>query len=147
MPFVDVKLSDVEIEKPSPVPVGTYKFQLLPGAEYRTNKFNGLEELNVSAAVVEGEHQGRRIFFSYPDPTATSSKGKSLAWSAQALKKLEIALGIEALPGEDPQTYINRAASNGNARFTGTVSPSKYIKEGETEPRPEFNVFSVAPAA
>lgn len=140
-------MSDVEIEKPAPLPLGTYVFQLLPGAEYRQNKFNGLEELNVSAAVAEGDHSGRRIFFSYPDPTATSSKGKSLAWSAQALKKLEIALGQDALPGEDPQTYLNRVSANGNARFTGTVSPSKYIKEGETEPRPEFNVFSVSPAA
>lgn len=147
MPFVDVKLSDVELEKPNPVPVGTYVFLLLPGAEYRQNKFNSIEELNVSAAVAEGEHQGRRIFWSYPDPTAISSKGKSLAWSAQALKKFELSLGVDALPGEDPQTYLNRVASSGNARFTGTIQPSRFIREGETEGRPEFNVFSVSPAA
>lgn len=147
MPFVDVKLSDVELEKPSPLGLGTYVFQLLPGAEYRKNKFNDIEELNVSAAVAEGDHSGKRIWFTYPDPTATSTKGKSLAWSAQALKKLEIALGTDALPGEDSATYLNRVASSAAARFTGTVTPSRMIREGEKEPRPEFNVFSVSPAA
>jgi hypothetical protein len=147
MPFVDVRLSDIELEKPSPLGLGTYVFQLLPGAEYRKNKFNDIEELNVSAAVAEGDQSGRRIFFTYPDPTVLSSKGKSLAWSAQALKKLEIALGTDALPGEDSATYLNRVASSAAARFTGTIAPSKYIREGETDPRPEFNIFSVAPAA
>lgn len=147
MGFVDVKLSDVVIEKPSPVPNGTYTFQLLPVAEYRINKFNQMEELNVSVSVVEGEHAGRRVFITYPDPTAISSKGKSMAWSEQALKKLEIALGTDSLPGEDSVVYLNRVAMNGHAHFKGTIAPSRYIREGETDPRPEFQLFSVAPAA
>jgi len=146
MPFVDVKLADVELEKRT-IDLGTYTFQLLPGAEYRKNKFSDVEELNVSAAVAEGDSSGKRIWFTYPDPTATSKNGKSFAWSAQALKKLEIALGTDALPGEDSATYLNRVASSAAARFKGTVSPSRYIRDGETDPRPEFNVFSVGPAA
>ena len=146
MGFVDLKLSDIELEKRG-LGLGTYIFQLLPGTETRQNKFTGTEELNVSAAVAEGDDKGKRVWFTYPDPTVLSKNGKSMAWSAQALKKLEIALGTDALPGEDPATYLNRVASSEAARFKATVSPSRYIRDGETDPRPEFNVFSVSPAA
>lgn len=160
MGFVDVKLSDVELDKPSPVTKGEYTFQLAPGAAYRINQYTGVEELNVSASVAsEGDFQGRRVFWSYPDPTAIGKKsGKPMSWSAQALKKFELALGEDSLPGEDPATYLNRVALNGNVRFgasmvdetrkneeTGKYEP--YTREGETEPRAVFSVFTVHAAA
>jgi hypothetical protein len=147
MPFTDVVLADVELDKPQPVPLGKYVFTLAPGAIWRTNKFNGTEELNVSFIVSEGDLAGKRVFVTYPDPKAVSSKGKSMAFSAQALKKLEIALGVDSLPGEGSATYLNRVASNGAARVTASIVPDRYIREGETEPRPVFGIFTVAPAA
>jgi hypothetical protein len=158
MPFVDVKLADVELEKPEPVKAGKYVFQLNPGAQLRINKFNGIEELNVSASIAEGDYAGRRVFWNYPDPTAVSKTGKPMTWSSQAMKKLELALGADSLPGENTVEYFNRAASNGAARFgaslveetrkdvaTGEYVP--YIRTGETEPRAVFSIFSVVPAA
>jgi hypothetical protein len=148
MGFNEVRLADVELEKPSALPAGTYTFGVVPGAEFRTNKFNGIEELNLSFVVAEGEQAGRRIFQTYPDPSAVSKKsGKPMTWSAQALKKLEVVIGIDSLPGEDLVTYFNRVAVSGNGRFTGVMAPGKYIPEGQTEPKVEFNIFSVSPAA
>ena len=147
MPFVDVTLADVKLDKPSPVPVGTYVFQLQPGAEYRTNPFNNIEELNVRFDVTDGDYAGRPNFVSYPDPTATTAKGKSMAWSAQALKKLEIALGVDSLPGEDPKTYLNRVATSGNNRITASIIDASYVKDGEKVEKTQFGVFTVSPAA
>src|SRR5690348_9537581 len=129
MPFVEVMLSDVEIEKPSPVPAGNYTFQVQPGAEWRDSRFSKnpqgepIKELNVRFDIVEGEYAGRPVFVSYPDPTALSSKGKSLKFSAQALKKLEIALGTDSLPGEGAAAYLNRVATSGNNRFGAAMGP------------------------
>ena len=153
MPFNTVLLADVELDKPQPIPLGTYVFALAPGAAYRESKFNkdaqgnSTQELNVRFVIAEGELAGKGAFVSYPDPTVTSAKGKSMAWSAQALKKLEIALGVDALAGEDPATYLNRVASNHAARITASIVKDRYIKEGETEPRPVFGIWSVGPAA
>jgi hypothetical protein len=150
--FETVNLSDVELQKPVPLSLGDYTFQLLPGAETAANKFNGIEELTLSAAVAEGDDSGKRVFWRYPDPTAVSkpkdgSAGKPLTWSAQAMKKLEIALGVDSLPGENPKDYFNRVATSGNARFGASMIPGRNIRQGETEPRPEFGVFTVKPAA
>lgn len=160
MGFVDVKLSDVTLDKPAAVPAGKgYVFQLVPGAVYRINKYNDVEELNVSASIAEGEYAGRRVFWNYPDPTAVAkNSGKIMSWSAQALKKLEIALGEDSLPGEDPAMYLNRVAMNSHARFTADLDPEErknaetgerepFIRTGETEPRAVFNIFSVGPSA
>jgi hypothetical protein len=147
MPFIDVKLADVELEKPAGLTAGKYVFQLLPGAEVRNNKFTNNEELNVSAAVAEGDSAGRRIFLTYPDPTSVSKNGKPMAWSAQALKKLEISLGVDSLPGENAAEYLNRVALSGNGRFTITLGLDGYIKEGETEARIVPKLFTVGPAA
>lgn len=150
MPFVDVKLADVELEKPQPLPDGKYTYQLNPGSEYRINKFTGIEELNVSATVTEGDNQGRVSFFKYPDPTHIGQNGKPFAFSAQALKKLEIALGVDANPGEDSADYLNRVATNYPARFSGVVAPGKPYKDkttGADVTKSEFQIFAVGPAA
>lgn len=142
-----IKLADVKPESFPEIPAGEYTFTVLPGATTRTNNF-GTEELVVSAAIAEGEQVGRRVFLQYPDPESVNSQtGKKASWSAQALKKLEISLGIEQASGETPVEYLNRAASNGHARFKGTMAPANKIRANETEPRIEFKLFSVAPAA
>ena len=157
MPFVDVKLKDVELEKPQAIPVGDYVFQLLPGAEVRINKYSQLEELNLSASVAEGDFQGRRVFWSYPDPSTVGTSGNSFAWSSQAMKKLEISLGEDALDGEDSLSYFNRVAGN-MPRFRAkmvtetrknkeTSKYEPYIREGETEPRAVFGIFTVGASA
>lgn len=147
MPWGDVKLADVKTEAFSEIPAGTYTFTLLPGAQVRVNKFN-TEELVVSAAISEGDFAGRRIFLQYPDPTSVNeTTGKTADWSAQALKKLEIALGVEQTETETPDAYLNRVANNGHSSFTLQMGPSRKIRTGESAPRIEPKMFSVAPAA
>jgi hypothetical protein len=156
MGFVDVKLSDVKIEKRDSIALGRYTFRLLPGAQYRTNKNNGIEELALQAAVENDEvFAGRRVFFNFPDPTANDGKMK---WSAQAMKKLEIALGEDAEEGEDPAGYFNRVALTSNNLFSaGIVNEQRknketgkyedYIAPDATEPKTVLGIFTVGPAA
>ena len=146
MGFETVIAADVKIERNIP-PVGSYVFQLAPGAEERPNKFNGTMELNLSATVAEGEQAGKRVFWTYPDPTALNKKGEPLAFSSQAMKKLEIAIGVDALPGETFPEYFRRVGSQ-NVRFGGEMLPNKYVKDGkEVEGDPKFGIFSVKAAA
>lgn len=146
--FETVNLSDVVLEKPKPLGIGDYVFTLLPGSEFRINKYTEIQELNVRIAVAEGDAAGKNVFVTYPDPTAVGKKsGKPMTWSAQALKKLEIALGVDSLPGENPKDYLNRVATNGAARFGASIIAGRYIKQGQTEADPEFGHFTVRPAA
>jgi hypothetical protein len=142
LPWNDVKLADVSVEQFPEIPQGTYSFELLPGASTRVNKF-GTEELVVSAAINEGPEAGRRVFLQYPDPASVNSEtGKKATWSAQALKKLEIALGTDQAEGETPVEFLNRVAGNGHSTFQMTLGPKK------TNPQQIIpNLFSVAPAA
>jgi len=149
--FELVVAADVKLEKNIP-PVGEYIFQLMPGAEERPNKFTGVIELNLSAAVAEGDEAGKRVFWSYPDPTAIQKQGKNagkpMSFSAQAMKKLEIALGVDSLPGETCPEYFRRVSANGAARFGATMDANVYIKDGkEITGDPKFNIFSVKAAA
>ena len=151
MPFTDVVLSDIELEKPPSIPLGTYKFKLQPGAQYRTNKYNGVEELNVRFDVAEGDFAGRPVFVNYPDPTAIiktgKNAGKPMAFSAQALKRLEIALGEDSQPGETPADYLNRVATTANSLITAQMIDASYVKDGKTGAKVDFGIFSVSPAA
>lgn len=152
MGFESVTLADTKLEKPAPVPAGHYVFQLQPGASYRENPYNKIQELNVRFDVTsEGEFQGRPVFVTYPDPTAVTATGKSLKWSAQALKKLEISLGVDALPGEDTAAYLNRVALSGGARVTADILPGKTYKDSKTGQEKtgdaDFGIFTVGPAA
>lgn len=151
MPFTDVTLADVELEKPQSIPAGSYKFKLQPGAQYRTNKFNGVEELNVRFDVAEGDYAGRPVFVNYPDPTAIQQKGKNagkpMAFSAQALKRLEIALGEDSLPGETPADYLNRVATSGNTLISAQMVDATYEKNGVKVPKIDFGIFTVGASA
>ena len=148
MSWNDVLLADVKPEEKSyaQIPSGDYTFELQPGAKVRVNNF-GTEEIVAAASIAEGDQAGRWVFLQYPDPNSTNKDGKKQVWSSQALKKLEMALGTDALPGENSVDYLNRVAGNGHSRFKGTIAPSNKIRNGETEPRSEFKLFSVAPAA
>lgn len=146
MGFETVIAADVKIERNIP-PVGSYVFQLAPGAEERPNKFTGVTELNLSATVAEGEQQGKRVFWTYPDPTALNKKGQPMAFSSQAMKKLEIAIGVDAIEGETFPEYFRRVGSQ-NVRFGGTMEPNKYVKDGkEVDGDPKFGIFTVTAAA
>lgn len=143
-----VSLSDVTLDKPPAVPEGKYIFTLQPGAQYRINKYNNIKELNVRFDVTDGDFSGRPVFVNYPDPTAVGKSGKTLAWSAQALKKLELSLGVDALPGEDPAAYLNRVAGT---RITAQMLPGGQYTDSKTGEQktenPKFGIFTVAPAA
>lgn len=133
-----VNLKDVKPEQRDEIPVGTYVFELMPGTKY--DDYNGV---SVSAAIVsEGDTRGRRAFFSFPDPTSTSQAGKPKTWSAQALKKFEIALGIEAEDGESPTEYLNRVAGT---RFGAEIKLSTRTRQ-DGSPRHELNIFSFTAA-
>jgi len=152
MGFETVLASEVKIEKNIP-PVGKYVFQLVPYVDERPNRNTGVMELNLSAAVAEGEHAGKRVFWAYPDPEAIQKQGKNagkpMSFSAQAMKKLEIALGVDSLPGETFPEYFRRVSVNGAARFGASIDANKYLdKSGnQVEGDPRFNIFSVEAAA
>lgn len=152
MGFETVVAADVKLEKNIP-PVGEYVFQLVPYVEERPNRNTGVMELNLSAAVAEGEQAGKRVFWAYPDPEAIQKSGKNagkpMSFSAQAMKKLEISLGVDSLPGETFPEYFRRVSQNGAARFGASIDANKYIdKNGnQVEGDPKFNIFSVKAAA
>lgn len=149
MGWSDVKLADVKVEDTQfpDIIAGTYTMTLQPGAHTRVNKF-GTEELVIAAEIQDGPSAGRWTFLQYPDPTSVNeTTGKAASWSAQALKKLEAALGIEQEETETPVEFLNRVANNGHAKFSLTFGPAKKIRIGETEPRIQPQLFSVAPAA
>jgi hypothetical protein len=145
----NVLLADVvpETQEFSEVPAGEYVFNLNPGASYRTNK-GGVQEIHAAATIASGDQQGRWVFFNYPDPTSTDKNGKARTWSAQALKKLELSLGLDANPGEDSVAYLNRAATNGHSTFKAAVKARTYTDaSGNPKTAADFQLFSVAPAA
>jgi hypothetical protein len=156
--FENVTLADVVLDKPAQPGVGDYVFELLPLAEYRVNKFSGKEELNMQASIADGEFAGRRVFWTYMDPTSLKQDGTPNSWVKQAMKKLEVVLGGDSLPGEDPKTAFNRFASSGLNRFGASLVQETrkdaetqqyvpYIRAGESEPRAKFGIFTVKPAA
>src|SRR5271154_6142889 len=146
MSFETLTLADVKLEKPAPVPAGQYVFQLQPGSAVRENPFTHVTELNVRFDVAEGEYAGRPVFQAYPDPETLDKNGKPMSWSAQALKKLEIALGVDSLPGENTQDYLNRVALNGDARIIADILPGKTFIDNKTGKErlgdPKFGVFT-----
>lgn len=138
MAWTEINLKDVKPEVREEIPLGSYTFELMPGA-----KFDDYGAVSVSAAVVsEGDARGRRAFFSFPDPTSVSQAGKPKSWSAQALKKFEIALGTDAEDGESPTDYLNRVAGS---RFGAEVKLSTRTRQ-DGSPRHEVNIFSFVPA-
>ena len=119
------------------VPEGRYTLELAPGA-----KFVEGGALKASASVIsEDEFNGKRVFFSYPNPEGVSSQGKSFAWSKTAFKRLISAIGIDPEPGEPEDAYLNRVAGN---RFRGQI---RHRTQEGYPTQAELNLFNVQPAA
>jgi len=137
--WTTINFSDINTQ-PEIVPAAEYTFSL-NGAKY-SELYPGNIEANATI-VTEGDFTGRKLFFRYPDPSSLNRKGEPNDWSPKALKRLEMALGIDINAGEDPVEYLNRAAG---AHFRATVSHSKPTDE-YPNPRANMNLFSVAPAA
>ena len=130
--WTTVNLADINPNLET-VPVGDYTFSL-GGAKYGNSDPNRVE---VNATIVtEGDFTGRKVFFSYPDPDKYD-------WSPKALKRLEVALGVDMLPGQDPVEYLN---SVGGHRFAAPVRHGKTTPEYPT-PKAEVDIFKVRPAA
>ena len=123
------------------VPDGEQVFALLPGAKYGQWDPNKIE---VGAKIVEGEYEGRVVYFSYPDP------GKQ-SWSPGALKRLEKALVLDgAEPStehQDPVEYLNQSSVVGK-RFVAPVSNREYTKsDGEKGTKTDIKLFKVKAVA
>ena len=138
MPWQNVVLSDISTQLEL-VPVGTYTFELAPGA-----KFDEKGNLRVSATIVnDGEFTGKRVFFSYPDPESISKAGKVNSWSATALKRLTQAIGEDPQEGESLDTYLNRVAgAHFQTNITHTPATEQY-----PNPSVNVNIFNPKPAA
>ena len=129
-----VLVKDIELNKP--LPEGAYTFAVL-GAKLNDRDPN---RLDVTLAVTEGDQRGRRVFLDYPDPNR-------FAWVTKTIKLLEKAMGIDALPGENALTFLNRAASEG-AKITAPVQHRQYTANDGTEKTAvEINRWQVGAAA
>jgi len=130
----DVNLADVNpnFEK---IPAGEYDMDLLPGARYTERG-----EIKVAFSITKGEETGRMVFASYPDP-------RKFDWSPKALKSLEVALGVESVPGEDKVEWLNRAVRDGGGHVHGRVVHRPYTKKsGESEISVDLKLFSLRAA-
>jgi hypothetical protein len=126
----NISLTDVN-PLPEVLPAETFDFELV-GAKYSDRDPAKIE---VTARVAtEGSFQGRKVFFSYPDPA-------KYAWAPKQLKKLEIVLGVDAQVGEDPVSFLNRASGN---YFRSNLMHRSYTPEGASEPitKVEVNIFN-----
>lgn len=139
MSWQNIDLSKVSTQTES-IPAGTYTFELAAGASY-DERTGAIKASGIVAD--ENEYKGKRVFFSYPDPESLSSKGKVQAWSAQAFKRLEQAIGVDVESGEDKVAYLHRVAGN---RFSMPVVLSTPTDEYPT-PRANAQLLNVKAAA
>lgn len=117
------------------IPAQAFTFSLL-GANLSERDPHKVE---VSAAIAsEGPFQGRKLYFSYPDPT-------KYPWSRTMAKRLMESIGVEAQDGESLVDYLNR---NKGQRFASMVQHRSYTPEGGSEiVKAELSIFNVRPAA
>lgn len=133
----NIKWSEVNTQDET-IPVGSYTFELAPGARY-----NEAGALKFSVTVVDGgEFTGRRLFPSFPNPEGTSAAGKSFAWSKTCFKRLITAIGVEPEEGEAEDHYLNRVAGS---RFRSSIKHR--VSEEYPQPQAELNLFNFGPAA
>ncbi len=130
MAWQNINLKEINASDLNLVAEGVYTFQLNPGASY--NERGGI---NCSATIQsDGEFTGKKVLFSYPDPS-------EYAWAAPALKRLALATGNDAEENEDPVTFLNRIAGS-------TFSTKIVNKDDKTGvKRSNLQTMSVKPAA
>jgi hypothetical protein len=137
MSWANIDLKTINPAQLDLVAAGSYVFALNAGAKY-----NERGAILASATIEsDGEFKGKRMLFSYPDPESVSSEGKVQQWAGVALKRLEVALGVDTEEGEDPVAYLNRAAGN---KFAANVT----VKDDNTgTKRSNIQLLNVKPAA
>jgi hypothetical protein len=127
--IINMSWNDVDLTKVSatiePVALGEYVFVLDPGARLESDG-----RISVSATIAEGSFAGRRMFFSYPDPSRFD-------WAPRVFKRLVNALGVEADEGEKPLEVLSRSAG---LRFAAPVKAGKTTEEYPT-PKHELDIF------
>ena len=132
----NINLKEINPAQLDVVAPGSYIFSLNAGAKY-----NDRDAILASANIEsDGEFRGKRMLFSYPNPESVSSEGKVQTWSSVALKRMEVALGIDCEDGEDPVTYLNRVAGS---KFAANVT----VKEVDGTKRSNIQLLNVKPAA
>lgn len=113
------------------LPEGEYTFQILPGAKFSDRDAGKVE---FQAAVAAGEHAGRRVFLSYPNPAEYD-------WAPRQFKRMVEVLGADIQKGEGPTEYLNRVQG---LRFGAPVI-HKIDSQGVT--RANVNLSKVKAAA
>ena len=130
MTWTNITLKDVNPNLEI-IPEGKYTFRLAPGSHVDDNG-----RLIVSAHIVnDGEFTGRKVTFSYPSP-------EKAEWSDRMVKRLQEALGVDAVDGENPVEFLNRAAGN---NFGAPIVHREYTPEGsdQSRKRAEVGIFNV----
>lgn len=109
-----------------PVAEGDYTYGLA-GAQYNGSKL--IIKARVSS---DGEFKGRGVTFNLPDP-------ESNPWVTTVFARLRESLKVDMFPGEDPASYLNRAAQGG-AEFSAPLTHRKYFPDGSDEERVAENI-------
>lgn len=122
--WTNVNLADVSTAYDL-LPAGKYTFQVLPGAKYSDFRPG---QVDLPAAVVGGEQNGKRVFISYPNPA-------EFDWSPKAFKRLTEVIGTDVEAGETPVAYLNRTAG---LRFQMTA---EIVKDKNNIDRQRFGIF------
>jgi hypothetical protein len=141
MSWTEVDLAGVSSEMER-IPEGSYVWALLPGTKF--SKFDK-DKIELGAKIVDGEYNGRVIYFSYGSPEKAPSM-------VQALKRLEEALVKDGAPaiaeGQDKIEYFNDAEVVGK-RFIAPVKHRSFVKNGDTEPtvKEDISVFKLKAVA
>lgn len=128
--------SDIDLTKVSatiePVAIGEYTFELQAGVKMSADG----SRIECAATIAEGQFAGRKLFFSYPDPTTYD-------WSPRVLKRLINALGEDVVEGETALDVLQRSAGK---RFGAPVKDGK-TSEAYPTPKRELDIFKVKAAA
>lgn len=138
MSWQDVNLLQVSTSL-EPLPEQTFKFQVLGASK---GKFDE-DEIQVKAAVADGEFTGRLQYVRYPSPA-------KFDWSPRVLKRLVQAIGIplEDSEAHDPVAYFNRVAGDANGAFfmAPMKARNKTDANGNTVPVSEVDIFRTTSA-
>lgn len=102
MAWTEVNLSDLPTGDELVPADAFYVFELLSGTKY--GKFDP-SRIEIAARIAEGEHTGRVLYGSYPDPEKQS-------WSLGVMARTVKVLGGDPEAGEDPVTFLNRKAGS-----------------------------------
>jgi hypothetical protein len=143
--FGHVNLNTVDPGR-APVPDGTYNFRLAK-VEQRTYNPKGQPEgsgeyLNLSLLITESpEYSGRRVFASF-FPGETTNKQLRLLMDATG-----VPVDGEWQGQEDAVAWLDQIRTSGATFSAALATKPRFDKRsGTTEPRQDFQGFTIAPA-